>query len=90
MGVFGGFGFLVFFFEDEEESIQVVALTTLSVNVIAECKGENKLRLLCSTVILSFAVIVLCCTFPPLGGCPVQSITSLRKENLVLGRAVVM
>lgn len=80
----------LFFFEDEEESIEVVAVTTFSVKVINECKGENKLRLLYSTVICSFAVTIPCCTFLPLDVCPVQSIKSLRKENFVLGRAVIM
>lgn len=78
------------FFEDEEESIQDVAVTTFSVEVINECKGENKLRLLYSTVVRSFAVTIPCCTFLPLDVCPVQSIKSLRRENLVLGRAVIM
>lgn len=52
-------------------------------------KGQNKLRQPCSTVILCFAVVVPCCTFPPLDVCPMQSIKSLKKENLEFGRTVL-
>lgn len=57
----------VFFslFEDEEESFKVIAVTTLPVNVITECKGENKLRLLCFTVVLGFAVVIPMLYIPP-------------------------
>lgn len=45
-------------------------------------------RLLCSIVILSFAVIVLHCTFPSLCWTDIRSNKSLRKYILVVGRAL--
>lgn len=53
---------MVDLFEDKKESIQVVAASALSVNVMTECKGK-KSGVLSSCVILSFAVVVPYCTF---------------------------